>query len=535
MRIFASDQLVDGRMTSLLVEHLGEIIHWDATPYNKMLITNVEETFELLNLYWSALSVTRQNQLFKIYKDINGIFREDLDNRQYVGFLISEIGKIYELMPYEELSEFIRKKVPMRYPSQLKDTYSPDFNDEQNYRDRTYLLNDYIELVIYALAIRAMVPIWGQYMPRAASEFGQNQKELACIKLLPKAWVNDCKAKEKLLTFIELSSSNDNENYGAILEWHGTAGLPNLRLSLALVRRISMGKLSSIDDKDSLVSNVYNYFSGDSNFNSLGRRFGGIVVDKFRRGKNERDADGTNTSRAEYYRLREPLSGGDKVMLNAYTESALEMMRKVDPSVDRIGMQNIKASLRIIDSLAELEIPKHAKLISGWIMNVAITGKATGNLQKLALLRKVICTQCILWNWGMYDLAALMTASPFLVEDDEDAFPNNISRKGVTKENKDILVAMYPHYMRTNTQNKEQLERQQQTNNQALKDIDRLTRELIVSDWVIHATPELTKLSCTGQYNNRMIIPANIKNQLAELIIKMNTRSEWLPEVNANS
>src|SRR5690606_22049939 len=95
-----------------------------------------------------------------------------------------------------------------------------DYGDKP--QARTYLRDDYRELVIFALALRPMVPIWGEYIRTSGDIAGNVYKEYAAMRLMINSWPSKCKPRERLLEYLENLIPRDPKNNSAIWSGLGT-------------------------------------------------------------------------------------------------------------------------------------------------------------------------------------------------------------------------------------------------------------------------------------------------------------------------
>lgn len=514
MKIVASDE--SRRLCDLLMVHGDRQLVWDAAIYNKATKATVEEIFYHINQFWATLPEPRQAAIFDVYAKLHEVFQTVFDANTLLRVGSGLVKELYTLHPLDELTHWTNFHSDIRYPLNLKTEYSRD-----DIKERTYLVDDYKDLIVLGLALRPMIPLWGVYMGLYANDSGSRFKESVAFRLMRQAWPMYTKAMERLQLYLENSIPKNATNFSAILNALGTADLPDWLLGLAIVRRISVATLSSVNEKDSIISNVYNFIITNT-VNSLDRKFSGVVLEKHRTGDNAEEKG----SLIENYKVKEPVAGGDLVTLSVYTEQAIAMTKKIDPTVDEA---NIERCLEIATTLQELDVLQHHRTISQWVMSPAIPPRGIDNLTKPALLRVLASTQALLWHWGFPELAVLMTASPFNM--DEDTMTGLESRPRVSKELLDNLVQLYPHPQRSGgRQAIEQPDKMNRQNNDAHKAIELLTRDISFSEWNIIAPPELVSLTSMLPGSRRMPIPNDIKSMLARLIVKIATRSQWLEQ-----
>ena len=537
MRIGVSEQILnsgldqDSLYSHLIIEHKGEILYWDCKQYNVMAITPPDVTFKMINHLFTFMGEDRQNKLFELYKGCNRVLSSiDIDTNLLIKNLQERIHQIYRLVTEEELKDYLRNKVNLEIPANVDTVYNPDFENESSYRERTYLVEDYRQLVVLALSLRLMIPIWGAYLPKATTEFGKEKKELACYRLLNRTWILQSEATKKLFKFISLNNDNDNSNFSAILHGEGSFALPESRLATGLVRRLTMGILSSRANNDSLVSNIHNYLCESRPYKQNNRRAGKDITDKFKsfRGDDTRDS----LSRMDMYRALEEVSSGDVVHLNSDAERIYTIIDKVDPTVIPTFGEDMIADILSRNSQDEEMECKFQENIARWVLHPAITARAFPNITGRSVLGFLAATQVILWHWGFHSLAALITARPYLIDEDEFGITGHQARTRPSKELVDELLGFYPHFYLTNAANlRDDIDKQRRYSNPALNQIDVCVKEMVVNEWIVNVPDALRQHISAHPQSSRMLVPNDIKTQLVKLMIKINTRTTWLPQL----
>lgn len=469
-----------------------------------------DRVFTDINAYWAQLPPNRQEDIWEVYKTIHEIIMADYDPRSILDKLKIQVKYLYDLMPLEEIKHWMLFHSSIRIPSNLKTEY-----DEANPPDRTYLRSDYQDLVALSIAVRPMVPIWGEYIGRTKSEHGTTFKELMALKLLYHTYLMQCVPMERLRMYIESSvqhSSQGGPSFAAVLGGLGTTELPEWLMANIVVRRISVVPVSANDDTAQIISNVHHYINNA--LRSLDRRFKGRVTEKIQPSASGEDPN--NISSAEMYKVKQEVCDGDLVTLNVYTERVYDMAAQVIPEASQ---ETIDLCLFHIKALENLPIHEHQVVLAQWVMTKALPARTIPLLNKPALMRALAVTQAALWQWGFYDLAAMATAEPLSAG--SDTMINIIESRGrIPKELMDKLIELFPyqHHPRGKNQSVRQT-------NVASRAIDAFCALIDRSDWRLHAPTELIALSSSTGNTKKLIVPADMRAQLASLIIKLNSPS----------
>jgi hypothetical protein len=490
-----------GKMTMVLMEHMGEEMVWNTVTYERTSFHNINTFFDDINRYWSSLDLETQTKIWKIYQEMMVVMNTTGGIVQLHFKMRDLTRKLYELHDLDELRRSVLFYGDIKIPSSMKTEYGP-----KDIKPRTYLRDDYLDLVIFTIALRPMVPVFGEYIERIRKEVGSTQKEHQAMGILSTSKLYATKALERLRTYVYSSVEYEDVSISAVLEGLGSDELPEWLLNRSIVRKVLVGEVNVPGDKSTIISNIYNFIL--SNNRSMDRNFKGKVTDK-RQPKDGSDED--NISLVEAYKVKQEVSDGAIILASVYTESAMEMANRVDPNVD---MQKVQLSLNELCRLEFLDIKPHHLTLTQWVMSSAISARSIPSLNKPALLRAMGVTQGILWSWGFDYLALLMSAKPLVVNED-DMVGVVESRTRIPKDYLDQLVEKYPYYQKTSS--KMQNERQ---SNVGAKAIDTLAKEIYQHDWVVTGPKQLVS-EILPRGTEVFIVPPDLKSQLSQLLLRI--------------
>ena len=489
------------KMTMVKIEHGRVSSLWNTSTYERTSFNKLGNFFDDINRYWASLPMPQQARIFDVYErmlfvlnNVNTLMHLQLQMRD----LVKELYSFHDL---EELKRSILFYGDVKIPATMKSDYGP-----KDIKPRTYLRDDYMELVLFTIALRPMVPVFGEYIEHIKKEVGSNHKEHNAMGILSTSNIYNCPAMERLRTYVCSSVEYEDVSISAVLEGLGSDELPEWLLNRSIIRKVLVGEVNVPDDKSTIISNIYNFII--SNNRSMDRNFKGKVTDK----RQPRDgSDEDNISLVETYKVKQEVSDGTVVLASVYSEAFLQMAQKIDPTVPK-GLLN--KFVRAAVANEELNILKHHITLSQWVTHKALAPRSIPSLNKPALLRTIGVTQTLLWHWGFKELALLMTATP--VPDEEgDVFGTLDTRTRIPKDLLDQLVERYPYYRRTNS--KMQNERQ---SNVGARAVDSLAKEIFQYDWVVNAPQEfLAEVYPNG--TTTMLAPSDLKSQLAKLILNI--------------
>lgn len=460
--------------------------------------------FQELNQFWSSLPREERNEIFSIYEEIDNTFREVFEPNHLHARLTKLSTKLMSHHTLERVHYWIMSRTRIRPPSSMKLDYDPD-----DQRDMTYLRADYEEATVMAVALRAMVPVWGQYVDAVSRIAGTNYKEHLALGLISRTEIVNSSPYRRLMRYIEAFVGEDTATTASILGGLGTAEMPDWVMAIALVRRVSTVDITNSDDNDNLIRQIYR--SVRSSIETLNRKFKGVVKEKQ---GDTYDTDEDNTSYAENYKIKQVISDGDLVVLSYYTENLMAMAERLDQTLPETLVAECYQNIPVWEKLV---ITQPTMTVVQWVIKKALPPRSVPALTKPALIRVFSVVQAALWHWGYKELACLVGSQPIRAEDEGEVLGMMESRSRIPKEMVQHLIELYPYYQQ---EGKAYSQKQQ---NPACKAIEKLTKEFINSDWHALTANERLLVEAGVSKTRKMIVPPDMRAQLGSLVILLAT------------
>lgn len=496
------EYLSNGKLNVLRVGHKEEYQIWNVEAYNRSTFQDVNKLFENINNYFSSLKKYEQDAIWDIYKKTYVAMEEISDSVRLHQHLQGLMKKLFDIVTFDSVKKWTLGYGEVVLPDDLKNDYSPE-DTTQRIRNRTYLRDDYYNLAIFSIQLKTMVPMFGEYIRRVNKEVGTKFKESQSLNLLAKTELVASDPFKRLLTYIEASIEGEEVRNSAILSGLGTSELPYWLLSRVIIRKVAV---SEVNMGENIISNIYH--SVTQQITQLDKTFNGRINSKR---EPDRGSEEDKTSFIENYKINQELSDGDLVMLSVYADNISNMVNKIDPTVPK---NFIASSTQLARAAGEIQISQHQLVLAQWILSKAIPPRGIPLLNKRSLLNAMAATQSILWNWELYELALLMFVEPVK----SSGYGANITATRLSRKYVDMFLEVYPYYQKATVRD----DNLRQTN-VACKAIDTVALPLIQSEWNYWAPNELLeKLNLSSGDNKPYVVSAEIKHNLAELLIKLN-------------
>ena len=226
--------------------------------------------------------------------------------------------------------------------------------------------------------------------------------------------------------------------------------------------------------------------------------------------------DDENKSILETYKIKQEVSDGDLMVLSIYTEDVLNMSTSIasdiDPNVVELCVENIRRCQNNHPTRGQL-------VLLSWVLSHVIPPRSIDYLNKTAIFSCMASAQAILWHWGFYDVALLLTATE--TRDKQGSLLGGVeTRSRIPKEYVDQFVEIYPHFQEKGSKDSER-----QTN-VACKAIDTIAKDFIKCDWKVQSSDELKENGSTIDDMNLMSTPSDIKTRLSALVLKLAKQQE---------
>lgn len=458
-----------------------------------------EETSEV-NTKLYDLYETVYNILFHLNEDVNTLILK----------LQTIVSEIIELLDLDKLTSWLVYHSDIMLP-ELPDTYN-QFT-QGGTRETTYLRTDYRELIGLSICLRAIIPIWGEFVNSVNLEIGNNQKEYFCYLLLGQSRIHKSNAMVFLKRYVALNleklAKEDYFNSVSMLTDISVDDLPIHITALCIVRRVVVKEISIDKEEKTLVRSIYSYIMQKTQQNQRSLQ---LREKTYGMGGKTGGGETQSPSKLESFSIRAEVNTGTIEVIKNYCSNPTRILmhlggEKSDVSLYRLFEQALR------DNIPQNHIVTNAQLvILKWLLYKVCSSRLLDYLNNQELLDIIPPVQTILWKNNHSFIAALLGAVP-----DNSGFLNSGSRTQNTKEEKDKLDQLYP-YQRLSS-----VARGARRQNVALDAIELICQELHENSWYFtlpdEFLPEIKK-----NPGRKGGTPGDIKNILAALIFDLAER-----------
>jgi len=513
--------LLSTQALKVRITHDNEELVFSINVFGKDNFSSIDnDVFEYINDYWASLPIETQLSIFKVYKDVQAGFDSIWNKNDLFDYLTDKVKLIYDLHNLDHIQDWISYKSNIVIPKAFNVDYSHSI-DNNTSREKTYTRNDYMKLITLSMALRCMIPIWGEYINTTRRDIGNTFKEYYAFQLLNKSNLIHSIPMEKLKTYIEHIVDNDKYNPNNILSSISSEDYGYWLLSLVCVRRLCIGNIKGYDSNAgkstestiNLITYIYKFIIQKAN-NTDGN-FDAIVKEKKADGGGIDDDN--KISILERYKIKTNISHGDVVELEYSLRDIRESAFRLTSNLD---LEFLNRSLDTSSSLINERLLDPQIMLLRWVFKPIISPKGLLYLPKNKIVEALGALEAILWARGHKYLAILSTSVAMINDRDIILSPVD-SRIRIDKDLAAKLDNVYPYIRLTSgkkTGNK--------AINLATKSIDILTDNLSMFAWKPTAHESML-MEVFGTTNKRIPILPDIKNNIAKLVIEIGNRN-WI-------
>lgn len=483
----------------------GETLIWNTQVFDKSDFATNVNLFRDINNYWAQLTPDQRLTIWNAYKGMRNAFDTILDSSRLAATLIKHVQQLYSTMSMDKIGWWADLYGNIVYPPSSALLTEHDTYDQNP--GRTYIRSDYAGLVYLTIALRPMLPIWGEYLRRTRADSGTEYKEYVAMYLLSRTGIINSAPMERMRVYADaLIKSENKKGHAHVMTGLGTEETVEWMVSRVCIRRLTVVNIDAHPTAGNIITNIHGFVT--NTLRDLDRNFGGRIRNK----KPEESVSDDETSMIELYKVKQSVSMGDIEMYSVYCSNTDVVAQHLDPTVP---LDMVAACVQYSKKLESIEIQKHHLVLTQWVTRFVIPPEAVPCLSKIELLGVMGVVQALLWHWGFIELAAFMTATPAKVTDEE--IYSLETRQRITNDSMEKLMRLYPHLDQSDKQKGS--ERKQ---NFASQSIAMLAEEMSLNLWQFNAPPALTSRIPIRQgveLTRRTPVPANIMELLAHMVI----------------
>jgi hypothetical protein len=529
--------LSDSSRSEVTLHHRGRTIDFNISDYKNIIAKLEHDVFGEINQYWARLPMDVQDQIFALYEQIKNVFRDYPSNEQLMHSLFNLVAQLSDFHPLDSIKHWMDFYGQIFLPPDLKEVFVQ--YQMPGSADGTYLREDYVWLVGLSIALRPLLPVWGEFIAYIKEDFGPNWKEYYAFQLLARSQLSKSAPMDRLRLYVRAQLSSDKKvdisNSGHIL--HGGVSVedyPEWMMGLVLVRKLIISDVKGLQPKAHLASQMFSFIKHKTKQRS-DNGFSQIVREKKVEGAAA--SDDNQQSKLESCKVKSDIAEGK---IAPFLFAAREMRRIALTICPDLPLDVLEASYESVKQLASVPPTKQQEVLTMYVLNYSGPNRPTnpagfpswmrvyrGQMRPQALhyfyknskLEAVAVAQAIYWHKGYPELAALVSAIPRPSYDEHTAAEGG-PRQRLSPQTIEELTKWYPFPRQQGGKQKTQ-----RLPSPAEVSIDLMDKGLSEHAWIL-TLPQAWVGSIKQNTSDRSYgVPGNFKVKLAQLTIALASRS----------
>ena len=487
------------------IEHEHDLTVFNVRAYSQTKYSSNSGVFDEINQYLSTLPEDRQRCIYEIYKTVAGYLQTVREvDAGVIEYLALRVKELYNYLNLRQLDSWLRMAGVVGIPPTSTDKLSDDLEE-----NRTYLAEDYRNLITLTVASRMMLPIWGdlQSMIPTTGRGSSRIKEVLCLKIVTQSGLWTLPAISRLEVYIEATINAKGGSISALVAGFGSDRLPEMLMAGAIIKRLVVAPLNVDLERGGLAKNVHGYCqSAIKDFDIPGSK-AKVTADAM--GDSE---TGEDFSSLEKLRLRDKESVGTVEKYKAWLMLAgpVGLARAIDPT---INPSLIQECVETNSQLEYINLQQGQLILAKWMIFLIMPTLSIDLFTRMEISKIVMpAFQALLIHWNFLEVAVLITAEK--ITDLQLISPVTYQR--ISKSTMTILAEMFPYQI---TSKASVNERQSNVGYQSIEHIAGMFSgcnwNLTVPPTVVSQIPGMRPL--VSAYPT----PADISEKFALLIIKI--------------
>lgn len=518
-------KVIDGTYVKVEYDD-ADFVVFDISYYRTTQLDIGDHIFAEINSIVNRLTDRKRKEIFENYKAIHEYIEVGSNVAMLENPIRMHVAKIYEQISFDDVKRWMRSNRQVDYPTTVKEDYAVD---DRATKDRTYLRTEYFDLLVFAVWIRLMVPIWGAYIPLVEVESGAAKKEYTAFRITSTTDISTCDVMDRLAAYVEVVegySNLDNINTVAITGALSSSETLSWVLHTTVVRRISIGQIDADRTKGHLVSAVWNYVS--YLVKGYEQKFGDVIHPKKSPGNSEEEKPVIDRIRSA-----QKESIGEMVIYSVYLAERHNVVEDIDPTVPLDLIEPLITGR--VDHVEQFQ-----QILAQWCLSPVMTPYALENIVTRRTMEDnimydvdgnilrvnvetfaklvnnpmhdaLLITRTLLWHWGFKELSLMMTARR---EPNHDLFDMD-SNDRIQMKTLQTLMEKFPH----STTKKGVNDRQRNVPYVAATAVAKIIGySLWHVDYPLKLKDEVVPLLDAG---GKLRVPTDLAEQLAMLTLKI--------------
>lgn len=486
------------------------------TLVRERMIRNDLSVFDFINWYWSKLPDAKQDKIFSLYQEM----RKALDNTAQGEFNDDEMrnlaSEMIQLHPIKDLKNWLTQPGIVGWPDERELPRHYEQAGSLKYpREKTFILEDYQNLLAFILQIRTLVPLW--------AEFGFHQKEtiakvygdMVRMRFLDNSEALETPGFMKLIEYSKaMIATKSGASKSAVMDSLSTEEYPDWVLANVIFKKLATQTFRPADPNDRSAFVVKHICSHINELLKQSERDFDTPTEKSDNGPDSSDEN--LRSRFETIQARAAMPDGDISFIQWYMKNLKRLAQAVEPGIPASLVKDFTTMYSFGDFS-----PKEPQItLMLWVLAPIISPRSEDSLTLLNINQGIAVASAILWHRGHKQIAALLCS-----ESTGDNISDTLMLSGAGRLPKviyDQLTELYPYQLRPRS-----TERSYKPVSDAIQTV---TQEFESFAWrpSLHeeymADPAVRDLILKSEVIKALQVPSTLYAQLHDMVIDLAAR-----------
>lgn len=454
--------------------------------------SNISTLYDQINEYVATLSIDTQKAIYDIFYAASASdYRNNFGDSNTIKRIENDLVTVSNYLGFERFKRWIKcKEHLIPFPENIKDDFihDPDMNTTI---EKTYIKNEYSNLISTIVFIRAMTPLYLDYYSYIKQLTTHYYYKI--FMLFIKTDIYESKELNKLREYIEvnqLTLIGVTKNEHLIIN----TGLSGDDMLDSLISEIIFNKLITIDfynKKCNIISFIFQTIKYKGTFATAD---GGVI-----RGKaSSKDPNKEDISYFEDYRKTSDIPIGTVVEIQHALSNLTSLVNTLGYS--DFDYNAYELELKNVNTLMSKGVNKVQIYLLGWFLSKFINPRALYYIESRKLVELLLLAKIILIRANHPFIGLLLSS----YRGDQNNYINVIVRSGV---NKSLIKRLNPIYGFVIEEDKQPI---------IEKTINETSKEIINYLWVPVGSESQFKL--VKMHDKYLEVPNNINDLLCEYI-----------------
>jgi hypothetical protein len=288
------------------------------TIVRERLVRNDMTVFDFINWYWSKLPEAKQDRIFSVYQEMRKALDETAQGEFNDDVMRDLTRQMIELHQFNDLKSWITQPGIIGWPDERELPRHYEQAGSLKYpRDKTFILDDYQNLLTFILQIRTIVPLWAEFGFHHKETIAKVYGDMVRMRFLDNSHALDTPGFMKLVEYTKaMIATKSGASKSAIMDSLSTEEYPDWVLANVIFKKLATQSFRPADSADRSAFVVKHICSHINELLKQSERDFSTPTEKADTNANDRDEN--MRSRFETVQARAAMPNGDVSFIRWY-------------------------------------------------------------------------------------------------------------------------------------------------------------------------------------------------------------------------